>query len=297
MARRRKIPVGFRCTGLLTVVLLGIVAIIGSNGDGSRSDDIYMRNATVINEAPPPETVSPSTPAVFDLTVASPGGAGITISVSFTDIEGDVTTFCIAFEDQPGKYYAYDVKKDAYGRTSDRLSVTDMININDIGTYCFTVFVQDEAGHTSNKLSACFAVKCEPFEEDCYYNCDDGTMTITGSLDGDAVDLAGYACVRKDDEITVGLFCGKTHIGLIIKEPDKLAPDTTYAVKPYQGDPAAPDAFPIVIERYQPDHFKETASGGTFTVITYNANGLSATYELLMPDGGSLSGEINIWHL
>jgi hypothetical protein len=296
MTKRIKRFVGFRHIGLLAVALLGVASIIGSNGDGRGSNDKYMRNARVINEAPPPETVSPSTPAVFDLALLSPGGAGLSVSVSFTDIEGDVTTFCIAFDDQPDKYYAYDVKKDTYGQTSYRLSVTDMININDIGTYCFTVFVQDEAGHTSNKLSACFAVKCEPYDDECDAGCDDGTMTIIGTIDGDSINLSGYVCAEKDDDLAIGLFCGEIQIGLIIKEPDKLAAGTTFAVKPYQGDQVMPDDFPIVVERYQPDHWKESASGGTFTVITYNANGLNATYDLLMPDGGHVSGEINLWN-
>ena len=297
MTGKKKRFVGVRCFGLLAVALLGVLSIIGSNGGGSSVDDKYMRNGTVIHEAPPPETVSPSAPAISDLSVLSPGGASLTIKVTLTDIEGDVTTFCIAFEDQPDKYYAYDVKNETYGQTSYRLSVADLINIDDIGTYCFTVFVQDDAGHTSNKLRFCFAVKCEPYDDDCYSRCEDGTMTIIGTIAGETINLSGYACAGKDDDLVVGLFCGETYVGLIIKEPGKLVSGTTLAVKPYQGDQVMPDDFPVLVERFQPEHWKKSATGGTFTVIVYNENGLTASYDLLLPDGDRVSGEINLWHL
>jgi len=293
--RQKNRPVSaFRYAGLLGIVLLGFVAIIGSGGGSSKGK--YLISGKLIKEAPPPSTASPSAPVIFDLSVSSTVGVNITFSVSFTDIEADATTFCIAFDDQPKKYYAYDVKEDAYGHTSYRLSVTDSINIFTPGTYCFTVFLQDEAGNTSNKISNCFAVECEECEEDCTPGCSNGAMTIAGTLDGGPIDFSGKACARKGDDIEVGLFfCNGTYIGLEIKEVDKLASDTTYAVNPYEGGERMPDDFPIKIVRFKPENWEQSASSGTFSVTTYNDNTLIATYKLIMPDGGEVSGEMNIW--
>ncbi len=282
----------FRLVGLIGIILLGFITLVGTGGGDA--DDTYLAEGKQIDEPPPASTNTPASPVIFDLSFFATGGASISFRISFNDAEADVTTFCVAFDDQPDKYYAYNVKSETEGKTAFRLTVTDVININTPDTYCFTVFVLDEAGHTSNKLSGCFYVECETCYDDCMSTCDDGTMSIQGRLAGDPIDFSGDACAMRNDNIEVGLFCNGAYIGLEIKEPGKLAAGTTFAVKPHESDEVGPDDFPIVVERYRPDHWKQSASGGTFTVITYHQSALVAEYELIMPDGGVLSGRINV---
>ncbi len=134
-----------------------------------------------------------------------------------------------------------------------------------------------------------------------------GTMTISGTIDGEAIDIAGDACASKEvdgsgnltGDIEIMMIYGDGDLGFEIENPENLTAGVTANAGAGQLDIELQGN--VVREKSLHGDTGSSsdevdANSGTFTVTTFNetAGTLKATYNLTYPKNTQLQGTIDV---
>jgi len=139
------LPGAARSLGVVVLYVLGLLSTIatgGGGGDGDGDD-----GGEVINQTPNISGLELATAAVEYL--EGDGDTAVTVSIAYSDPEGDITTLSI--ETSAGSSVAIPV---AVTGSSGRISGEVPVSTDRAGDVTIEVWIVDSAGNNSNRLSA-----------------------------------------------------------------------------------------------------------------------------------------------
>jgi len=145
--------------------------------------------------------------------------------------------------------------------------------------------------------SALLLTGCEDDDNDSpAHTYDHGSMSVSGIIKGEGFSASGGAYGKQemkngkpsDIEFEI-LIDGKT-LSIDLDDPEDLATGRIFNVSPNGFEVDVEGSF--MAEKYGDDDV--TCSGGTFSVSSYDGSSLDATYNLVLPDGSTVRGSVNI---